>query len=71
LVALALAGLAVLALRRRFEALACAVVLAYMTAVAALLISSPRRELVVLPLLAALAGVGATACADSLARWRG
>jgi hypothetical protein len=41
-----------------------------MTAVAALLISSPRRELVVLPLLAALAGAGATGCVDSLARWR-
>jgi hypothetical protein len=41
-----------------------------MTAVAALLISSPRRELVVMPLLTALAGVGATGLADSLARWR-
>jgi 4-amino-4-deoxy-L-arabinose transferase-like glycosyltransferase len=70
IVVLALVGLAALALRRRFEALACAIVLAYMTAIAALLISSPRRELVVLPLLTALAGVGATACADSLARWR-
>lgn len=67
---LALLGLAVLAVRRRFEAAVLGLVLAYMTAVGALLIASPRRELVVLPVLAALAGVGATACADSLARWR-
>lgn len=69
-IVLALLGLAVLAVRRRFEAAIFGLVLAYMTAVGALLIASPRRELVVLPLLAALAGVGATACADSLARWR-
>jgi 4-amino-4-deoxy-L-arabinose transferase-like glycosyltransferase len=68
IVVLSLIGLVFLALRRRFEALVLGVALAYMTAVAALLISSPRRELVVLPLLATLAGVGATALADSLAR---
>ena len=56
IVLLGLAGLALLAWRRRFEALVAGSVLLYMTAVAALLISSPRRELVVLPLLAALAG---------------
>jgi 4-amino-4-deoxy-L-arabinose transferase-like glycosyltransferase len=67
---LALLGLAVLAVRRRFEAVILGLVLAYMTMVSALLISSPRRELVVLPILAALAGVGATVCTDSLARWR-
>jgi len=67
---LALLDLAVLAVRRRFEAAILGLVLAYMTAVGALLIASPRRELVVLPVLAALAGAGATACADSLARWR-
>ena len=40
-----------------------------MTAIGALLIASPRRELVVLPLLAALAGVGDGATGrDSLAR---
>jgi 4-amino-4-deoxy-L-arabinose transferase-like glycosyltransferase len=56
-VVLALAGLAVLVRRRRrFEALVAGFVLLYMTAVAALLIASPRRELVVLPLLTALAG---------------
>jgi 4-amino-4-deoxy-L-arabinose transferase-like glycosyltransferase len=55
---LALLGLAVLALRRRFEAAILGLVLAYMTAIGALLIASPRRELVVLPVLAALAGTG-------------
>jgi 4-amino-4-deoxy-L-arabinose transferase-like glycosyltransferase len=70
MIVLALLGLVVMAIRRRFEAVILGLVLAYMTAVGALLIASPRRELVVLPVLAALAGVGATACADSLARWR-
>jgi len=64
-VVLAIAGVAILFLRRRrFEALVAALVLLYMTAVAALLIASPRRELVVLPLLAALAG----ACVVDVAR---
>ncbi|MDX6601057.1 MAG: hypothetical protein QOF13_259 [Solirubrobacterales bacterium] len=67
---LALLGLGALAVRRRFEAVACGLVVAYMTAVGAFLIASPRRELVMLPLLTALAGVGVTACMDSLARWR-
>lgn len=70
MIVLALLGLVVLAVRRRFEAVILGLALAYMTAVGALLIASPRRELVALPVLAALAGVGATACADSLARWR-
>lgn len=55
---LALLGLVVLAVRRRFEAVVLGLVLAYMTAVGALLIASPRRELVVLPVLIALAGAG-------------
>jgi 4-amino-4-deoxy-L-arabinose transferase-like glycosyltransferase len=70
LVVLALIGLLLLALRRRFEALVLGLLLAFMTAVAAVLISSPRRELVVLPVLAALSGVAVTAAADSVARWR-
>ena len=57
-------------LARRFEALVAGLVLLYMTAIAALLIASPRRELVVLPLLAALAGTAVAVAADSLARWR-
>jgi hypothetical protein len=65
IVVLALAGVAILIVRRRrFEALVAGLVLLYMTAVAALLIASPRRELVVLPLLAALAG----ACVVEIAR---
>jgi 4-amino-4-deoxy-L-arabinose transferase-like glycosyltransferase len=70
MIVLALLGLVAMAVQRRFEAAILGLVLVYMTAVGALLIASPRRELVVLPALAALAGVGATACADSLARWR-
>jgi 4-amino-4-deoxy-L-arabinose transferase-like glycosyltransferase len=54
----ALGGLAVLSFERRFEALALGLILLYVTAVAALLISSPRRALITLPLVAALAGVG-------------
>jgi len=66
---LALAGLAVLILRRRrFEALACGLVLLYMTAIGALLIASPRRELVVLPLLAALAGAAVAEAWERLRR---
>ena len=57
-VILALIGLATLAARRRFEAAVCGLLLAYMTAISALLIASPRRMLVMAPLLAALAGVG-------------
>jgi len=65
IVVLALAGILVLiARRRRFDALLAAIVLLYMTGIAALLIASPRRELVVLPLLTALAG----ACAVEAVR---
>ena len=72
IVLLSLAGLAILAWRRRFEALVAGLVLLYMTAIAALLIASPRRELVVLPLLTALAGAAVAAGRDSLARrWAG
>jgi 4-amino-4-deoxy-L-arabinose transferase-like glycosyltransferase len=55
-------GLAVLALQRRWEALLIAVIFFAITAISALLVASPRRVLVMMPLLAALAGVGATAC---------
>lgn len=69
LVALGLLGLGLLAARRRREALLLGAVLLAVTAVGALLVASPRRALVTIPLVAALAGVGATACRDSLARW--
>lgn len=50
------AGLA----RRRFDVVAIAVVLLVVTLVQALFIASPRRVLVLLPLLSALAGLGIT-----------
>jgi hypothetical protein len=58
LVALGLLGLAVLAWRRRWEALLIGVVLVAVTATGALLVASPRRVLVTIPMVAALAGVG-------------
>jgi hypothetical protein len=57
LVALALVGLCVIALRRRWEALPIALLVLGVTATSALLIASPRRVIVILPLVAALAGV--------------
>jgi len=53
-------GLAVLAFKRRWEALLIAVIFFAITAISALLVASPRRVLVMMPLLAALAGVGVT-----------
>ncbi|HWM55786.1 MAG TPA: glycosyltransferase family 39 protein [Solirubrobacterales bacterium] len=69
LVALGLLGFAALARQRRWEALLLATIFVSITAASALLVASPRRVLVMLPLVAALAGVGAVACRDSLARW--
>lgn len=59
LVALALLGLTVLASRRRWEALLLGVLVLAAAATVALLVASPRRVLVLVPLLGALAGVGA------------
>jgi 4-amino-4-deoxy-L-arabinose transferase-like glycosyltransferase len=59
LVALGLLGLILLARQRRREALLLATILISITAISALLVASPRRALVMLPLVAALAGVGA------------
>jgi hypothetical protein len=59
LVALAALGLVLLAWRRRWEALLLGAILLAITALSALLVASPRRVLVMLPLVAALAGVGA------------
>jgi 4-amino-4-deoxy-L-arabinose transferase-like glycosyltransferase len=61
LLAFGLAGLVVLALQRRWEALLIAAIFLAITAISVLLVASPRRVLVMMPLLAALAGVGATA----------
>ena len=64
-----LLGLGVLAWRRCWEALVIGTVFLAITAISALLVASPRRVLVMLPLLAALAGVGVTwACAAALER---
>ena len=58
LVALGLLGLAILAWRRRWEALLIGTIFLAITLVSALLVASPRRVLVLVPLLAALASVG-------------
>jgi 4-amino-4-deoxy-L-arabinose transferase-like glycosyltransferase len=68
LVAFGLVGLLVLAIQRRWEALLLTTIIVAITAISALLVASPRRVLVMMPLVAALAGVGAVACRDSLAR---
>ncbi|MGN6254565.1 MAG: hypothetical protein ACTHO8_06240 [Solirubrobacterales bacterium] len=58
LVALGLLGLAVLAWRRRWEALLLGTIFFAITAISAVLVASPRRVLVLVPLLGALASVG-------------
>ncbi len=57
LVALGLLGLALLAWRRRWEALLVGTIFLAITAISALLVASPRRVLVLVPLLASLASV--------------
>jgi len=57
LVALGLLGLAILAWRRRWEALMFGALFLAITAISALLVASPRRVLVLVPLLGALAGM--------------
>jgi hypothetical protein len=54
LVAFGLLGLAILAWRRRWEALLLGTIFLAITAISALLVASPRRVLVLVPLLAAL-----------------
>ncbi len=58
LVIFGLLDLGVLAWRRRWEALLLGTIFLAITAVSALLVASPRRVLVMVPLLAALASVG-------------
>ncbi|HEU4599821.1 MAG TPA: hypothetical protein VFS26_08745 [Solirubrobacterales bacterium] len=58
LVAFGLLGLGVLAWRRQWEALLVGTIFFAITAVSALLVASPRRVLVLVPLMAALAGAG-------------
>jgi len=61
LLCLGLVGLVVLAKQRRWEALLLATIFVAITAISALLVASPRRVLVLMPLVAALAGVGTVA----------
>lgn len=70
LVALGLLGLGLLAWRRRWEALLIGTVFFAITALSALLVASPRRTLVLIPLLAPLAGVGTLWIAQSMRRLR-
>lgn len=58
LLGIALLGLLALARQRRWEALLLGTILLAVTATGLLLVASPRRALVAIPLLAALAGVG-------------
>ena len=57
LVAFGLLGLAILAWRRRWEALLLGTIFLAITAISALLVASPRRVLVLIPLLAPLAAL--------------
>ncbi len=66
-----LTGLGLLAWRRRWEALVIATVFLSITAISALLVASPRRVLVLLPLLAACAGYGVVAISTAIRlKWR-
>jgi hypothetical protein len=66
LVAFGLLGLAILAWRRRWEALLLGTIFLAITALSALLVASPRRVLVLVPLLAALAAPAIAWLRDSL-----
>jgi 4-amino-4-deoxy-L-arabinose transferase-like glycosyltransferase len=66
LVGFALIGLAVLAAQRRWEALLLATIFLAIIAISALLVASPRRVLVMMPLVAALAGTGARWLAERM-----
>jgi hypothetical protein len=66
LVSLGLLGLAILAWRRRWEALLFGTIFLAITAISALLVASPRRVLVLVPLLAALAATALTWLTASL-----
>lgn len=69
LVALGLFGLGLLAWQRRWEALLIGAILLAITALSALLVASPRRVLVLIPLLAPLAGLSIALLADRFQHW--
>jgi len=66
LVAFGLFGLALLAWKRRWEALLLGTIFLAITALSALLVASPRRVLVLIPLLAALTAAAIAWLRDSL-----
>jgi hypothetical protein len=66
LVGFGLLGLAILAWRQRWEALLLGTIFVAITAISALLVASPRRVLVLVPLLAALAAPALTWMATRL-----
>jgi len=68
LVALGLLGLAMLAWRRRWEALLIGTLFLAITALSALLVASPLRVLVLMPLLGALSAVGISWLAGRIQR---
>jgi 4-amino-4-deoxy-L-arabinose transferase-like glycosyltransferase len=69
LVAFGLLGLAILAWQRRWEALLIGMVFLAITALSALLVASPRRVLVLIPLLAPLAALSTTWASGRLASY--
>jgi hypothetical protein len=69
LVAFGLLGLAVLAWQRRWEALLLGTIFLAITALSALLVASPRRVLVLVPLLAPLAALSITWARGQLATY--
>ncbi len=71
LVAFGLLGLAILAWQRRWEALLLGAIFLAITALSALLVASPRRVLVLVPLLAPLAAVGITWASGQLVSYAG
>jgi 4-amino-4-deoxy-L-arabinose transferase-like glycosyltransferase len=70
LLGFAAVGLGLLIWRRRWEALVLATVFLAITALSAVLVASPRRVLVLIPLLAPLAGLGAVWTVQSMRRIR-
>jgi hypothetical protein len=70
LVGFGLLGLAILAWRRRWEALLLGTIFLAITAISALLVASPRRVLVLIPLLAALTPVSVSWAYERLVSYR-
>jgi hypothetical protein len=69
--ALALAGLAMLAWKRRWEFLLLALLIGGITLLGGLLLAVPRRNVPLMPLVLALAGTGFTWLASAIAGWLG